>query len=461
MKTSEFRTAAVLMLGFGLVALVMVALPASAAPRLIYDSGDPLEQLYLPTYQTIQCTLNTTTTADYLGNNHSFEHAANLADYSNLALAHGDVPTDPIQVTPDEDYFQLANAIPGYLYEVQADPDGTGNYNLGIVVYDASRTPIMTDSNTLDGNGADVPLVADDVGPYYFKVYQVSAYCTGGTYTLDLHVSDVPYGTYLPLVLKAVPPVGVDPYEPNDTRGTAYVLPVATFVSAPNANFVPSATDQDWFAFYVKSGQRYCAFTSNLSGVDTYLRVFNDDGDLVAYDDDSGGGFASRAEWQAVYKGYYYIQVSNLVSTSTSWDTYDLSITEIGVDAAATATADALSHAHSPTLTYLPLPHQHTSARHDVTTYLDTRPTNTPVPGGNRNGGSGMVTDHRLTGEELRSLEILSDGRNKTYVHLVKRRGMALTPMTPTLTNRIAKPPRELELVITPKGLEALHQDAS
>jgi hypothetical protein len=363
------------------VALVMVALPASAAPRLIYDSGDPLEQLYLPTYQTIQCTLNTTTTADYLGNNHSFEHAVSLGDYRNLALAHGDVPTDPIQVTPDEDYFVLHNAIPGYLYEVQADPDGTGNYNLGIVVYNASRTPIMTDSNTLDGNSANVPLVADDVGPHYFKVYQVSAYCTGGTYTLDLHVSDVPYGTYLPLVLKAAPPVGVDPYEPNDTRGTAYVLPVATFVSAPNANFVPSATDQDWFAFYVKSGQRYCAFTSNLSGVDTYLRVFNDDGDLVAYDDDSGGGFASRAEWQAVYKGYYYIEVSNLVSTSTSWDTYDLSITEIGVDAAATATADALSHAHSPTLTYLPLPHQHTSARHDVTTYLDTRPTNTPVPG--------------------------------------------------------------------------------
>jgi hypothetical protein len=48
------------------------------------------------------------------------------------------------------------------------------------------------------------------------------------------------------------------------------------------------------------------------------------------------------------------------------------------------------------------------------------------------------VTDHRLTDEELRSLEILSDGRNKTYVHLVKRLGMALTPMAPTFTNGIA-----------------------
>lgn len=77
-----------------------------------------------------------------------------------------------------------------------------------------------------------------------------------------------------------------------------------------------------------------------------------------------------------------------------------------------------------------------------------------------------------LTDEELRFLEILSDGRKKTYVHIVKGFGMALTPTAPTFTNRIARRLFKLGLVkkggmlrdgyrITPNGLAALRQDRS
>jgi len=72
-----------------------------------------------------------------------------------------------------------------------------------------------------------------------------------------------------------------------------------------------------------------------------------------------------------------------------------------------------------------------------------------------------------LTNEELRFLEILSNGRKKTYVHIVKGFGMPLTPTAPTFTNRIARRLVKLGLVkragllrdgyqITPKGLAAL-----
>ncbi len=78
----------------------------------------------------------------------------------------------------------------------------------------------------------------------------------------------------------------------------------------------------------------------------------------------------------------------------------------------------------------------------------------------------------KLSNEESRFLEILSDGRKKTYVHIVKGFGMPLTPMAPTFTNKIAKRLRKLGLVktagilrdgyrITPKGLAALRQDDS
>jgi hypothetical protein len=72
-----------------------------------------------------------------------------------------------------------------------------------------------------------------------------------------------------------------------------------------------------------------------------------------------------------------------------------------------------------------------------------------------------------LTSEELRFLEILSDGRRKTYVHIVKGFGMPLTPMAPTFTNGIARRLVKLGLVkragllrdgykITPQGRAAL-----
>ena len=147
----------------------------------------------------------------------------------------------------------------------------------------------------------------------------------------DTHVIAIrePYHIYLPLTLRHwSPPPDPDQYEPNDTMDTAFVLPVATSVTATDLNFVPSYVDQDWFAFYVKTGQLYQASTSNLVGVDTYLAVYDVAGDQVTADDNGGGGFASKTEWQATHVGYYYIEVTNLTASSTPWNTYDLSVEE-------------------------------------------------------------------------------------------------------------------------------------
>lgn len=54
-----------------------------------------------------------------------------------------------------------------------------------------------------------------------------------------------------------------------------------------------------------------------------------------------------------------------------------------------------------------------------------------------------------LNEEEITFLEILSDGKRKTYVHIVKGFGMPLTPMAPTFTNRIAKPLKKRRLIKT------------
>ena len=53
----------------------------------------------------------------------------------------------------------------------------------------------------------------------------------------------------------------------------------------------------------------------------------------------------------------------------------------------------------------------------------------------------------KLSAQEIQFLRILSDGRTKTYVKIVKGFGQPLTPMVPTFTNRIAKRLLKLKLV--------------
>lgn len=299
-----------------------------AAPRFDYAASDPLQQVNKPMYQTYSCITLVTTTTNGL-NNDDYTSAVPLSDRNNLALVTGN--EGDASALAYDDWFRLDNASVGSTYEVEVVPDLTTNYNLGITVYDDNLDEIMADNDPADNNRASITLVTDSQGPYYFKVAQITPDdCSGGTYDLDVIVTDPT------LTPTNTPQPGSDPYEPNDTRGTAYVFPVVTTASALDANFVPSSTDQDWFAFYVKSGRSYRASTSNLVGVDTYVEVFHTDGSLIVYDNDSGGGFASRTEWQASYDGYYYVKVSNMVGTSTGSDVYDLTIAQISVSATAT-----------------------------------------------------------------------------------------------------------------------------
>jgi DNA-binding Lrp family transcriptional regulator len=74
-----------------------------------------------------------------------------------------------------------------------------------------------------------------------------------------------------------------------------------------------------------------------------------------------------------------------------------------------------------------------------------------------------------LSDDEIRFLEILADGRRKTYVHVAKGFGMPVTPMSPTFTNNLANRLRKLGLVkragvlrdgyrITDQGLEVVRR---
>lgn len=295
--------------------IASVANPLQSQP-VRYIARDTFVHPNLST--TILCTLATTTTTS-LPNITTFETAAMIANYTGLALAVGDRGE---QVEPQKNFFRLDNAVLGWEYRVQAIPDGVGNYNLALIVYDKDRNVIITDANPFDGNTASVALMANSVGPYYFEVYQYSEQCSGGTYRLVVSSvqptnTPTPTGT-LPAPTATGTPAptwisGFDQYEPNFDFDTATTIgPGVTY----NLNFVPwgsTGPDNDYFRVWIKPGLFFACETLELDpGVDTNMIVYDANRNVLSGNDDRAlGDYSSRVTAYATYEGWLYLLVGH------------------------------------------------------------------------------------------------------------------------------------------------------
>jgi len=117
-----------------------------------------------------------------------------------------------------------------------------------------------------------------------------------------------------------------DSTEPDDNYDTALTLSTD---GVPVSRLFDIADDEDWFRFTATAGKTYELSTSGLgTGVDTILELYDLDGiTLLVFDDNSGGGMASRLEWQAPLTGTYFLRVIPSSGSVTGCDaTYHLSI---------------------------------------------------------------------------------------------------------------------------------------
>ncbi|MGD2176359.1 MAG: hypothetical protein PVG71_00905, partial [Anaerolineae bacterium] len=338
MKRSQLLFLAAAGMGLLVIAVSTLSSHSQAALAAPSSSSDPFNELfrtvYAPLYQgdEISCTLTHTTT-DSLDNDNACPmgegpevcgeaKAVTLASYDGLALvAETDVPDgEETEVTAHADWFRLDNAEVGAEYTVEATPDRTTNYNLGIVVYGPTLAPLVTDADAVDNHSAKVSFEAESAGPYLFKVYQLTPSCSGRTYSVETSV----------VKPTATPEVVTDPdeYEPNNSFEEAMAEDPTLPIQVPILLELTfhTADDIDYFRFYTKEDRRYQATTSDLSLVDTLLEIYDEDRTRVERDDDGGGGLASQATWEADYDGYYYVVVQNNVASTGS---YNLTLAEI------------------------------------------------------------------------------------------------------------------------------------
>lgn len=113
-----------------------------------------------------------------------------------------------------------------------------------------------------------------------------------------------------------------------DTSTSYTISPGDTFVGT-----ISHAGDRDWVRVELTAGEVYAiALSAAGSGVgtlpDPYLRIYDQNGNLITFNDDGGPSYDSLLNFTATYTGTYYIAAGAWNDASTG--TYEMSVTSIG-----------------------------------------------------------------------------------------------------------------------------------
>lgn len=200
---------------------------------------------------------------------------------------HGDVPAWASELAT------YGDPLPGRL-------DTAYDFDWFYFLAEAGRTYTIETFNL--GEGCDTYLKLYDQSLYLLAAHDDIAYPENLASRIDYTFSETDlYGV---AVFSASGAGGLGTYEirivaeddyPNSPTGDS---PLLTTDGTEVSGQFESAGDEDWFRFEVEAGRKYVVETLNLSaGCDTVMEIYESDGTtLLAYDDDGGGGLASRLE---------------------------------------------------------------------------------------------------------------------------------------------------------------------
>ena len=120
--------------------------------------------------------------------------------------------------------------------------------------------------------------------------------------------------------------VYLDEYEPNNIPDTAYITS-ANAAKLTDISLWPVG-DQDYFTFTAKKNASYEVFTTDLTaGLDTFLRVYDTEGDKIAENDDRDAtSKASLVQFTAKEDGNYFARITNNDSADSSNKTYSFEV---------------------------------------------------------------------------------------------------------------------------------------
>lgn len=141
-------------------------------------------------------------------------------------------------------------------------------------------------------------------GTYYVKVTELDG--DSGIYYLFMNLRDAPQS---------------DSYEPDNTMANASEI----IINTPQVHTFTDDDDEDWVYFTVSQNTRYTiTAVGDDPNLDTYIELYDEDGDLLDENDDGGESYDARLRIN-LEPGTYYILITTLDDFSEP-ESYTLSV---------------------------------------------------------------------------------------------------------------------------------------
>jgi len=197
------------------------------------------------------------------------------------------------------------SATAGSQYTIQTLNLGT-NADTVLYLYNSSLTQLAYDDDSGPGLASLIIWTCPTTGTYYVMEAPYSD-SRDGAKAKRASRPGLRTGTAATYDLQVLGPASYeDSYEVDDTSGAAKLITVNAAVQ--NRNNYSVTHKLDWAYFSATVGGQYTLQTSNLgTNADTTLTLYNSSLTWLAYDDDGGGGLASRIVWTCPTTGTYYV----------------------------------------------------------------------------------------------------------------------------------------------------------
>lgn len=244
----------------------------------------------------------------------------NIFTQANSITVNDAAQTHTFHVTGDNDWVQFS-AVAGAEYTVETSNLGNRSDTV-IYLYDVDGTTQLDfDDDGGLGLASRIDWVAPFNGIYYVRVrHYASDFVFGADTNYDLRITSDSI-------------IGPDNFEPDNSSTQANPIDVDPPVEVQTHTFHVNG-DQDWVQFTGITGETCTIQTLNLGPQsDTFLEFYNNNLTLIASDDDSGPGLASRIVQQIPVGGVtYFTKVRHYSSLISGPGTiYDLTIACTGL----------------------------------------------------------------------------------------------------------------------------------
>ncbi len=222
-------------------------------------------------------------------------------EQANRLNLGGDPVSSYILPATDEDwYFIDITQVPGDNTILSIETFGALDTFLDL--YDEDGIQILSNDDSGEDDNARVDMFLETPGRFYVKV---------------THYDGTDQGEYA--IAADFASAAPDQYESDDSRNEAKPI---TFGESQQKNFTPS-DDQDWVTFELDETSTVMIGTTG--DADTYLKLFDRIGNMVAEDDDSGNDYNAFIE-RLLQRGQYFVRVHQVEIDSSFGAEYRIQI---------------------------------------------------------------------------------------------------------------------------------------